>query len=213
MKLNEKQKIVLTVMVFVVLLGGLIALNYFKFKDRETLQARIDSLRQEETKANDMIRQIPDLRERRANLANIIDQYASILPLEQHIQHEAFAEVIDNYSRETQVVIQKVEYVEKKKDEKDEEVVEEDQNFIRHRYKLSLVGTFPDFLRFVNKIENHTRFLKVDEIFIKPLGVDRDITKSHKDEGAILDVAKVPFKSIELTLSTYTYKKDSAPVN
>ena len=166
--MKEKQKILVAIVVFTVAIGGLAALNYFKYKERGKLLAKIDSLEKEEKKANDMIRQIPELRAKKKSLSEIIDQYASILPPEEHTRHEAFAEIIDGYSQETQVVIQKVGYLEpeKAKGKKKKKKKGGAENFVRHRYRVKLVGEYQNFLRFINKIENHTRFLKIDEILI-----------------------------------------------
>ena len=62
MKLNEKQKIIVATLVFVVLVGSLIASNVMKFNERKELMARHDNLVAEEKKANDRIAQIPELR-------------------------------------------------------------------------------------------------------------------------------------------------------
>ncbi len=212
MKLNENQKIIACVLVIAAVVGGLGTLNFFKFRERGDLLARLATLREEERRANELIRRIPELRQKRADLANIIEQYASILPLEEHIQHEAFAEIIDNYRKETQVVIQKVEYI--RPDEEERQAAEQ-SNFLRHRYLINLIGSFPDFLRFINKIENHTRFLKIDEIKIKPLGArdERVGFVSDEKEAEILERAKVPFKEIAVIVSTYTYKNDAQPGN
>ena len=206
MKLNETQKIIVTAFIVVAIVGPLGALNYTKYQDRSQLLARLDNLKKEEKKANDRIAQIPELQKNRADLANIIEEYTKILPQEEYVQHEAFAEIVDNYRRETLVVIQDVEYLQSKDGE------EEESNFLRHRYRITLIGTFPDFLRFINKIENHTRFLKIDEFNIKPLGAPPESRGlSEKNEAALLDRAKVPFKEIEVIVSTYTYKKDEDP--
>ena len=208
MKLNETQKIIVTAFVVVAIVGSLGALNYIKYTERSELLAQLDNLKKEEDEAKGRIAQIPELRKNRADLANIIDEYANILPQEEHVQHEAFAEIIDNYRRETLVVIQDVEYLQSQDSE--EESIE--SNFLRHRYRISLIGAFPDFLRFINKIENHTRFLKIDEFNIKPLGAPPESRGlSEKNEAALLDRAKVPFKEIEVIVSTYTYKKDEDP--
>ncbi len=213
MRINEKQKIIAAVLVFTLFTAVMAALNYFRFEERGTLLAKIDSLQKEEKKANEMIRQIPELRQRRKDLAQIIDQYVSILPPEQHIEHEAFANIIDGYSQETLVVIQKVEYlnVDVAKGKKKKKRTGTD-NFVRHRYRLKLIGEYRNFLRFINKIENHQRFLKIDEILIQPLGSNKDISKVSKDEASTLRMATVQYKNIELVLSTYTYKKEKAPV-
>jgi Tfp pilus assembly protein PilO len=207
MKFNEKQKIVLVLLVFLVVIGGLMGLNYLKFRNRSELLAKIDALVAEETKANNKIKRIPELREKRANLANIIDQYAEILPKEEHTQHDAFVEIIDSYRRDTQIVIQRTEYL-RPKVEGEEGKKKSKENFIRHRYRFKLVGTVPDFLRFINKIENHTRFLKIDAIAIKPLGA-ADEMNEFDDKADSEEIAKgrIPFKDIEVTVSTYTYSK------
>jgi len=208
MKFNEKQKIVLVLLVFLVVIGGLTALNYLKFRNRSELLAKIDALVAEETKANNKIKRIPELREKRASLANIIDEYAEILPKEEHTQHDAFVEIIDSYRKDTQIVIQKTEYLKGKEevDKKGKPTAKE--NFIRHRYRFKLVGTVPDFLRFINKIENHTRFLKIDAISIRPLGAGEDAGGDFEGGDAEeIAKARIPFKDIEVTVSTYTYSK------
>ncbi len=210
MKLSEKQKIVVTCLVFGLLIGGLITINVLKFRQRGELQAKIEGLQEEERKANQKIKRIPELRDKRAKLATIIDQYAEILPKEEHTQHDAFVEIIDGYRRDTQIVIQSVEYLKPKVTRvKKGEVKTTQENFIRHRYQFKLVGTVPDFLRFINKIENHTRFLKIDAISIKPLGAPHDTnTTDDRADFEEIQKARIPFKDIELTVSTYTYSKD-----
>ncbi len=155
MKFTEKQKIILAILVFGLLIGGLVALNVLKFRHRSDLLAKIDGLKSEEERANEKIKRIPELREKRANLANIIDQYAEILPKEEHTQHDAFVEIIDGYRRDTQIVIQRVEYLKPKT-----ETAADDSS-------------------------------------------DLD-DKSDADEIA---KARIPYKDIELTVSTYTYSK------
>ena len=86
MKLNDKQKIVVAALIFLAVLGGLGALNYMKFQERSRLLAEIERYQKEEKAATEKIKQIPDLREKRAKLINIIDQYAEILPKEEHVQ-------------------------------------------------------------------------------------------------------------------------------
>ena len=89
MKLNETQKIIVTAFVVVAIVGSLGALNYIKYTERSELLAQLDNLKKEEDEAKGRIAQIPELRKNRADLANIIDEYANILPQEEHVQHEA----------------------------------------------------------------------------------------------------------------------------
>jgi len=205
MRINDKQKMILTVVVFTVIVGGIGVLNYFKFSERSDLLAQIDRYHQEEQAATAKIKQIPELREKRSKLIKIIDQYAEILPKEEHVQHDTFVDIIDGYRKDTKIIIQKAEYVEIR----DLENVSDQESFIRHRYKFKLLGTVPDFIDFVNKIENHTRFLKVDAIKIKPLGTMDQMGDSLADQAddSELAAAMEPVKEIELVISTYTYSR------
>lgn len=205
MRITEKHKIIIVASVFVVIVGGLGAVNYFKFKERSDLLAQIDKYLHEEQVSTEKVKQIPELREKRATLINVIDQYTEILPKEEHIEHEKFVETMDAYRRDTKIVIQKAEYMKVKTDEKGSK----QETFIRHRYKFKLLGTIPDFIEFVNRIENHTRFFKVDAINIKPLGATDDSAEELGDQqdDTVLAAASEKVKEIELTVSTYTYFK------
>jgi hypothetical protein len=205
MRVNDTQKVILTAVVFTLIVGGLGMLNYFKFSDRSDLLAQIDGYLEKEQAATTKIQQIPELRDKRSNLIKIIDQYAEILPKEEHVQHDTFVDIIDGYRKDTKIIIQKAQYVEIK----DLENVSDQESFIRHRYKFKLLGTVPDFIDFVNKIENHTRFLKVDAIKIKPLGTTDQMGDSLSDQAddSELAAAMEPVKEIELVISTYTYSR------
>jgi hypothetical protein len=208
-KYSEKQKVIIALAVFGLVLGGLLVMNVLKFNHRSELLARIDALRGEEEKATAKIKRIPELREKRANLATIINQYAEILPKEEHTQHDAFVEIIDSYRKDTQIVIQRTEYLKPKTEADDGKTKRPKENFMRHRYRFKLVGTVPDFLRFINKIENHIRFLKIDAISIKPLGASEESSSDIDERSDTEEIAKarIPFKDIEVTVSTYTYSK------
>lgn len=205
MRITEKHKIIIVASVFVVIVGGLGTVNYFKFKERSDLLAQIDKHLHEEQVSTEKVKQIPELREKRSKLINVIDQYTEILPKEEHIEHEKFVETMDAYRRDTKIVIQKAEYMKVKTDEKGSK----QETFIRHRYKFKLLGTIPDFIEFVNRIENHTRFFKVDAINIKPLGATDDSADELGDQqdDTVLAAASEKVKEIELTVSTYTYFK------
>lgn len=205
MKLNDKQKIIVTACAFLLVAAGIGGLIYLKIKERNTILAQLDKYAEEERVATIKLQRIPELREQKAKLANIIDQYAEILPKEGEVQHDTFVDTIDGYRRDTKVVIQKAEYI-RPKSQKDSGSGAE--SFVRHRYKFKLLGTVEDFKEFVNKIENHTRFLKVDAITIRPLGASAEASEDELsdrvDEEELVRAAE-PVKEIEVTVSTYTY--------
>jgi hypothetical protein len=208
MKLNEKQKVIVTAAVFLLVLAGVGALNYFKFQERGRLRADMQRYQREEQAAREKRKRIPELVEQRAKLIEQIDRYTEILPPEKHVQHEAFVRTMDEYRRDTKLLIKTAEYVPVKQDPNERE----QQNFVRHRYKFKLVGTVPDFLDFIAKVENHRRFLKIDAINISPFGVTGEFTEGDlgdRNDRELLEKAKGELKEIDLTVSTYTYVKGS----
>jgi hypothetical protein len=217
LKLNDKQKIGAVIGVFAAGFGLVAVLVWFQIVSRSELLADMDKLQTRESSAQDKIKRIPGLLEDRATLAATVEKYAEILPEDQHVQHDAFVDTIDSYRRDTKMIIQKAEHIAVKETKKAKSAKQNKESFVRHRYRFSLVGTVPDFIDFVHKIENHTRFLKVDAFTIKPLEVrdNKNASDSAKDstgpEASELRNASNKLKQIELTISTYTYTgaKDS----
>lgn len=209
--MNDKQKVTAGFVVLALAILGLGALHYMKFSERQGMQAEIDRFTKQSQEAQTKIQRIPALTGEREKLISVIDEYSEILPREEHVQHDAFVDIIDGYRRDTDIIIQRAEYVPiKEKRERrsapDQQV--ETRDFFRHRYKFELLGTVPDLISFVNKIENHTRFLKVDALRIKPLGAGSETRSSSADqEEQELAQAAEKVKEIELTISTYTYYK------
>lgn len=208
-KLNDKQKIGAVAGVCALAVGSMGFLLYTSFGKRSELLAQMEALQKRESVAQGRIKQIPGLLEEKANLAATVAQYAEILPADQHVQHEAFVDTIDSYRRDTKIIIQKADYIKPREITQKKDKPKREESFIRHRYRFSLVGTVPDFIDFVNKIENHTRFLKVDAFSIKPF-VDRstEVAREEQDnspEAAELRAASEKVKQIELSISTYTY--------
>ena len=206
MKLNEKQKIIATAGVFLVILGGVGAFNYLKFAERGKLHAEIQRYQLDGQAARSKRKRIPDLVEQRAKLIEQIDRYTEILPPDKDVEHDAFVRVMDKFRQDTKIVIKTAEYVPIKQDPREKE----QQSFVRHRYRFRLLGTVPDVLEFVAKIENHKRFLKVDSINLRPFGVTGDFTEGDlgdRNDEELLSQAENELKEIDLTVSTYTYVK------
>jgi len=80
-------------------------------------------------------------------------------------------------------------------------------SFRRHRYKFELEGTFKNYLRFIHRLENWDRFLEIEGFHIRPLGAQVELYDTEQDDKEI-EKAKNPTKTIDLVLSTYTYRKE-----
>jgi len=208
--MNDKQKYIAGFVVLGLAIAGLAGLHYAKICDRGEMVEEIDRFSKQSKDLQEKIKRIPGLQAGREKLVSVINEYSQILPREEHVQHDAFVDIIDSYRRDTDIIIQKAEYVpikEKKAGGKNDPV--EQKDFFRHRYRFRLLGTVPELISFMNKIENHTRFLKVDAVKVKPLGSSEDArsSMSEEEEEKELAQAEQDVKEIELTISTYTYYK------
>jgi hypothetical protein len=75
-----------------------------------------------------------------------------------------------------------------------DQVVEEKEAFTRHKYRFEMTGEFSQLHRFINSVENHPRFLRVDGIQLFPLGDREDLISASE-----------PTKLLIVEISTYVY--------
>ncbi|MGE3165830.1 MAG: type 4a pilus biogenesis protein PilO [Planctomycetota bacterium] len=203
MRLTEKQQFVVVIVVFAVAILGEGLFAYSCLRKRTELKETRIKLDQEEAEAQAKIAMIPKLRKESEELAQIIEDYAEILPTEAEVSLDAFLEDIEQFIQDTSLVIVNGAPVEKKFVAKKKGAPEAARvNFEQHKYRFQLEGTYLDFVRFVNRVENHTRFLEIVEMKIAPTG------KTGRGEGGEeIRLAENSRKTIELVISTYTYAR------
>lgn len=206
MRLNEKQQFVMLVVVFAVAVLGEGLFAYSCLTKRSDLRSDLEKLEKEERDAKEKISQIPRLKKEAKELAQIIEDYAVILPTRAEVSLDAFLEDIEDFMRDTSLVMITGAPVEKrrvtKKKPKKGQAAPEVDNFDQHKYRFQLEGTYLDFVKFINRVENHTRFLEILQLKISPSGGE---TKSGGSEE--IRLAENPRKSIEVVISTYTYTR------
>lgn len=205
MKLNEKQKLVALIGAFSLLIVCECGFAYYCFAERGKCNATLDKLEQEEQDAERKIQEIPKLAKKSSELAAIIEEYAQILPRDSEVRQEAFLEEIDEFARDSEIRIisTKNEKPVEQKGKQQKAKAAEAKTFVRHTYRFELEGSFLGFLKFINRIENYPRFLRVDVINISG--------KAGKGKISEAEQAENPIKTIELVISTYTYSKASTP--
>lgn len=207
--LNQKQKVALlggACFLFCAVMGFLV---YSQMSERTAVLADLGSCDGEENSLREKIATIPTLLEQRTRLIESTDRYTEILPAEEHVQHDAFVRVMDEYRRNTDLLIKSAEYLSPGKPEADR-IEGSVKNFVRHRYRFRIVGSVADLLQFMSRIENHKRFLKIDAVSLKPLGSRGDFPEGdlrEREDSELLEMARNSVKEIDLTVSTYTYFK------
>lgn len=207
MRLNERHQLILLIGVFSLVLVGEGTFAYFTWNDRTKAASALSKLSSEEKSAREKKKQIPDLNEKARKLASIIEEYAQILPTDAEVSTDAFLEDIDRFTRNTELKLDTAKSVQVKdptanQSAKQKKSATTEKNFVQYKYRFTFTGTFNDLLKFVNAVENHSRFLQVDAIDIKPQGADRE--EKHGDE---VKLAENPIKDFTIEISTYTYSK------
>tara|TARA_B100000809_G_scaffold180032_1_gene177671 strand:- start:1046 stop:1723 length:678 start_codon:yes stop_codon:yes gene_type:complete len=214
--LNQKQRLAALGGACLVFCAGLGFLIYSKLGERSGVLLALAACEAEEASLRDKIGRISGLEEQRTRLIQTTDSYAEILPAEEHVQHDAFVKVMDEYRRNTQLLIKSAEYLPPADSAAAVAAVADGEakarNFVRHRYRFQLLGTVPDLLQFMSRIENHKRFLKIDAVSLKPLGATGEFPEGdlrERNDSELLGLARNSVKEIDLTVSTYTYLKEA----
>ena len=202
--MNEKQQLYLVIGVFVLLGAGELAYGYFGYQERGQHMAALETLDTNDRDAKAKLAKVGDLRETAKEMAAILEEYVTILPTEDEARAEAFLVHIDNFSRNSGLEMLKgaAEQTPESRGSRRGKGKQDEKKFVLHRYRFSLRGSFPSFLKFMNRVENHPRYLRIDSFDVRPFGA------ADRDDGIDeLVLAEDPRKEIEVVISTYTYSK------
>lgn len=163
-------------------------------KTLEVLEAKEASALLKRERIPDLVRELKDLEE-------IVEEYTEILPREDEVLRDVFVDTITQLCKESGLVVTGAEPVAVEQNDTPRRGVKPQvkvvsKPFERHKYRFELVGEFSQFHRFVNLVENHTRFLRVDAFDLFPI-----------DRSDDLSAATQPKKRFTIEISTYVYEE------
>ena len=188
-KLSEKQLLLLTIGITVLLTGGLGFLIWSDFQAIDEERDRISGLEQQIQKANNEIQLIPQREYRVIANREIADREVAFLPSSDEI--ETFWEVLERFAEESGVRISEISSNSSRGRKGGKKSTIESVPQI-----MSLRGTADEFLRFINLVENYDRIINVVEYAVTSGDVpDPDGRIRH---------------GIKLALTTFTYPKKIA---
>lgn len=187
-RLTEKQLLIITIAISVLLTGGLGFLIWSDLQSIKEEEGRIDDLQTQIQASEGEIALIPQREHRVIANREISDREVAFLPEASEIEN--FWNVLWRYAEESGVKISEIT-----------------PNRITNRKKskssiqsmpqiMSLRGTIDEFLRFINSLENYDRIINVVEYSLK--------AGEHPDsDGQVRH-------TIKLALTTFTYSKKIA---
>ena len=210
MKLTEKQQLISIIGAAALLVVGEVAFAWMNFSSRGEMKTELEALEQRQATAEGKLAQIPHLQRRARELSDIVDQYTEILPREDEVSPDAFLDDISSLCREVGLDITSAQPIEVKVEVKKnsrrrappgakKENEKAPKTFRQHKYRFEMEGEFTSLHRFVNGVENHTRFLQIDHLSIENI---KGKGSGKKDE---MELAQNPRKALTVEVSTYTY--------
>lgn len=169
------QKLIAGIAVFVVLLGGIGAGIYAKTNENAEIQVKIDALNEEIGKLDARIAQREALKKLRAAQDDIFKELVAILPQENERQQERVWETLTAYASVAKLtpiglvpIVKPVNTGAPAGAPPPPSGQAAPKDFAQTELRIQYSGTFFNFLKFLNLVENNESFLRVDEIQLSP---------------------------------------------
>ena len=186
-KAGDKKLMIVLIILFIIAFGVIAALCYYRWNDNKKLDEEIGSVQQEIKLMEIKKETITELRRKRRQRVEAINELTKILPTEDEAEYSVFLRLLREFAKASGVSVTDLL--------RPTEVPEPGMPIIRYKFQLVVEGTFPQFVSFLNQIERHTRFLRVDSFEV-----------ANMSAGPIWP--ETPEKKIRLQITTYTYNPE-----
>jgi len=202
MNFDEKKQLLIVTALCGLVFCGEFAIGWGLSRENSEIRENLFNLEARQASAQEKIERIPEMQEKAHTLSQIVREYTAILPEKDEVLRDSFVDTITGLSRDAGLVIQGAEPIQidnkpvrsSRRRAKTAPVPSVKEDFSRHKYRFELLGEFSQLHRFINSVENHPRFLRVDGIELLPSG-----------EGSELVSASHPIKKLVVEISTYVY--------
>lgn len=191
-RLTEKQLLLLTIGITVLISGGLGLLIWSDFRTIDEEKGKKADLDRQIEAAEREIALRPDREYRVIANREISDREVAFLPEEEEI--ETFWEVLERFAQDAGVRISEIAPSSIQRSGRDKKGAESTISTVPQ--VLSLRGTIDEFLRFINMVENYERIINVSEYSVSA-GEAPDEDGKHRH-------------GIRLALTTFTYSRKIA---
>lgn len=165
-RFSEKQLLLVTVAVFLVVALPLAVWGYFlHFKSLKPLKQELEQTDKEIAEAKNKQTQMYQLQEQKKQLEEELKVAQEILPTVEEVSYENFVELLSQLKEDAVVEL----FLKAK-------LVKESRGrgpagrepFDKVSYKLELQGGFYELVKFIYLLENYKRFIRVDSFSFKP---------------------------------------------
>lgn len=201
---KELQMIVVAAVIFVALTG---CLAYWGMGLSDDVAAKVTEIAAVQKKidaADTEIKKKPDLEAEQEALDKHIARYVTILPPPEVASKQSFLRMVQEKCERSQLNARSINFVEpknRKKKQKKGAKAAAAPAFNEVKVDLEAVGSYDEFLRFLNSVERHETFLRVNTFSCRVIPPEGDDDQQEDEEGNI-----VWNLEIRLQVSTFTYQ-------
>ncbi len=186
--MTESRKLAVSIVIVVLALAGAGAWVWLGLSKADDLQMAILQKNQQLTSLNERIADVPRLRQDGQKIGAELAEYEIILPNESELSK--FLETLSDFEKKAGVDIRTVT---------PQQVMRQDPSAPTTSYKqvaydLSLAGDYFSFVRFLNLLETHNRFIQVESFSVR-----------QREESNLVD-------EITLRVTTFVYDPAANPV-
>ena len=196
---KEVQMIVVAAVIFVLITGGLAWWGMGLSDEVTAKEVAIAALDQSIKKAEDEIAKKPKLELEKEKLDKHIARYVTILPPPEVASKQSFLRMVQEKCELSQLTATSIVFVAPKALPK-AAVGKGGPAFEEVKVNLEAEGTYQEFLRFLNSVERHETFLRVNTFNCRVIPFDAE-------KGPTVEQEEIVWKlNIRLQVSTFTYK-------
>ena len=186
--MTEVRKLAVSIVVVVVALAGVGTWVMLGLNRGDDIRVTIEQKRQQLSALREKIAAVPSLRQERQKIGDELAEYETILPNESELNK--IFETLGDFQKRAGVEIRSVT---------PQQVMRQDPgapttSYKQVAYDLSLAGDYFSFVRFLNLLETHNRFIQVESFGVR-----------QHDESNLVD-------EITIRLSTFVYDPAAKPV-
>ena len=187
--MEEQQKLILSIAVVLVVLAALAGALYWEWKKLSAAQADLAAKEQEAQQLHQRIQNdIPRLKKELAEKQARVAEYEKTLPSAKEV--ESMDETLNAYKLQAGVQLLERRPV---RETGRRQVPGQVQLYYKYSYRLTMTADFFAWVKFVNLLENHERFIRVDEFDVKV----------EDEESGLLNIT--------MKISTFSYAKVQTP--
>lgn len=200
--MNEKTKLILTVVLGVLVSGGFATGIYLGNAKIDEAETKTSGLEKKIAEYDGKLREVPELRRQVEHLSEVVVRYERILPNERELVN--IVNFFNDARRGAGIDSLSSSPVTKKPRGRNVRPLP----YEKHSFEIEFSCTFEEFARFVNLLETQPRFMQVEAFSLK----------ANRKKGMAFDANMTPSRmqvplEAEVTISTYRFNPNSGAAN